>query len=77
MTCCRSAFSKSGSLLLPVSKGREALAAFEMLADLYIRADNHARLWMTIDRLLSHPAARTLRARRAAWNKAAAPDGPW
>ena len=48
-------------------EGQEALAAFEMLADLYIQADNHVPALETIDRLLSHPAARTLsRARRAA-----------
>ncbi len=48
-------------------QGQEALAAFEMLADLYIQADHYVPALETIDRLLSHPAARTLtRARRAA-----------
>ena len=33
-------------------EGQEALAAFEMLADLYIQADNHVPALETIDRLL-------------------------
>ncbi|MCC6650307.1 MAG: tetratricopeptide repeat protein, partial [Candidatus Eisenbacteria bacterium] len=48
-------------------QGLEALAEFEMLADLYIQADSYVPALETIDRLLSHPAARTLsRSRRAA-----------
>jgi DNA-binding NtrC family response regulator len=45
----------------------DALAELEMLADLYLQADGHLPALETIERLLSHPASRTLSpARRAA-----------
>jgi two-component system NtrC family response regulator len=51
----------------PPDSGAAAMAELEMLADLYMQADNYLPALETIDRLLSFPAVRTLsRERRSA-----------